>query len=95
MRKFFELSLYPTYAYIAAIALAHGGNDKAPFLVMAAALFSMGVCVVYLISSIDRGHRRRSLRKAMIAGFPFILTGALFILARLHVIDIYPILGFR
>ena len=88
MRKLFDLSLAPLYAFIIAVVLAHGGNDKAPFLVLGAALLSMVFCFAYLI-------QRRSMRKVLITGFPFILTGALFILARLHIIDIYPILGFR
>ena len=88
MRKFFDLSFAPIYAFIIAVLLAHGGNDKAPFLVLGAALFSMVLCFIYLIG-------RRSMRKVSIAGLPFILTGALFILARLHIMDIYPILGFR
>ena len=84
--------LQPVYIPIIALFLAIlinkvGGNDKAPYLVMAAGLISLVIGIAYLVTL-------RPL-KAMIAIVPFTGLIALFTLSKLGLVDLMPILGFR
>lgn len=95
MKTYFGFSLLPLCAYLLFIVDAHGGNDKAPILVLAAALFSLLVCAGYLLAAVGSGNRKENLKKAAFSALPFAVTIMLFGLARMEVIDTLPILGFR
>ena len=94
MKKIFRLRFAPLLVFFIAVLVAHGGNDKAPFLVLAAALFSLVLGLFYIVKSFV-GARSSNLKKAMIAGLPFSFTAAIFLLAKLSLLDPMPILGFR
>ncbi|MDI1226638.1 MAG: hypothetical protein PSY14_03015 [bacterium] len=84
----------PLFLFGAAVAVAHGGNDKAPFLVIAAALFSLAAGLWYVVKSFAAA-RRKNMQKALIAVLPFVITAAIMLAARMHLLDPLPLLGFR
>lgn len=84
----------PLFLSGVAVALAHGGNDKAPYFVLLAALFSLGVGVFYTMRSLSAS-RRLNMRRAFIAVIPFMVIGALLVGAKTGLVDPRPILGFR
>jgi spore maturation protein SpmB len=84
----------PVFVSGIAVAMAHGGNDKAPYLVLMAALFSLGVALFYVARSFSAA-RRANMRRALIAVIPFVVIGALLLGAKTGIVDPRPILGFR
>lgn len=53
----------PVFLSGIAVALAHGGNDKAPYFVLVAALFSLGLALFYVARSFSSS-RRLNMRRA-------------------------------
>ncbi|HYD17713.1 MAG TPA: hypothetical protein VEF76_04455 [Patescibacteria group bacterium] len=94
MNRFTQLRFAPMIVFILAVIVAHGGNDKAPILVLGAALFSLALMLLYLVKSF-LGARGSNLRKAFWAGAPFVFTAAIFLLAKFGLVDPRPILGFK
>lgn len=84
----------PVFLSVIAIAMAHGGNDKAPFLVLFAALFSLALALFYAVRSFSAA-RRMNMRRAFTAVIPFVVIGALLLGAKTGLVDPRPILGFR
>jgi hypothetical protein len=95
MRKYLNLSLLPLCIYFIFVADAHGGNDKAPFLVLFAALLSFIAGFTYILTAFLGDRKKDNLRNAFVSLLPFITTAILFILSRMGLVDILPILGFR
>ncbi len=94
MKKFFQFHIVPLIVFIIAVLVAHGGNDKAPFLVIGASLFSLVVWMGYIAKSFAGG-RSRNLKKSMVAGLPFASTAAIILAAKMGLVDPLPLLGFR
>ncbi len=94
MKNLFRFHVVPLFVFIFAVAVAHFGNDKAPFLVIGAALFSLVVWLGYITKSFAGG-RSRNLKKAMVAGLPFASTAAIILAAKMGLVDPLPLLGFR
>lgn len=84
----------PVFLSGVAVSLAHGGNDKAPYFVLVAALFSLGLALFYVARSFSVS-RRLNMRRAFIAIIPFVVIGALLLGAKTGLVDPRPILGFR
>lgn len=84
----------PVFLSGIAVAMAHGGNDKAPYFVLVAALFSLGLALFYALRSFSAS-RRINMRRAFIAVIPFVVIGALLLGAKTGLVDPRPILGFR
>lgn len=84
----------PVFVSGIAVAFAHGGNDKAPYFVLLAALFSLALALFYLARSFS-GSRRINMRRAFVAVIPFVVIGALLLGAKTGLVDPRPILGFR
>jgi hypothetical protein len=96
MKKYFNYSfLLPLCFFLLSVAVAHGGNDKAPFLVLMAAFYSFVTSGVYFLSALFKKPRKENLKKSLISGAPFLAVVVLFALARADIIDTLPILGFR
>lgn len=95
MKSYFNAGLIPCVLYLIAIVDAHGGNDKAPFLVIIVALLSFIMGLLYFIMVLSKKQKRENLQKAAISILPFIVTLSLFALARAGLVDTLPILGFR
>lgn len=88
MGRFLKLHYLPLVALFGAILYSHaGGNDKAPFLVFAAAGGSVVLGALYFIT----------LRpiKGLIAIVPGLGCAALFAMGYFGLIDLMPIFGFR
>ncbi|MCC7035918.1 MAG: hypothetical protein IT560_01290 [Alphaproteobacteria bacterium] len=84
----------PVFLSGIAVAMAHGRNDKAPYFVLVAALFSLGLALFYALRSFSAS-RRINMRRAFIAVIPFVVIGALLLGAKTGLVDPRPILGFR
>lgn len=84
----------PVFVSGIAVSFAHGGNDKAPYLVLLAALFSLALALFYIARSFSSS-RRLNMRQAFIAVIPFVVIGALLLGAKTGLVDPRPILGFR
>lgn len=84
----------PVFVSGIAVSFAHGGNDKAPYLVLLAALFSLALALFYLARSFS-GSRRINMRRAFVAVIPFVVIGAVLLGAKTGLVDPRPILGFR
>lgn len=84
----------PVFLSGIAVSFAHDGNDKAPYLVLAAALFSLGLALFYMARSFSAS-RRLNTRRAFIAVIPFVVIGALLLGAKMGIVDPRPVLGFR
>jgi hypothetical protein len=88
MKRFFKLHYVPLLLLAAAIAASRlGGNDKAPMLALAAGAVSFAMGLLYLVTLQPV--------KAFICLAPGLGLAALFILSKLGLVDLMPILGFR
>ena len=93
--RYFDLSLVPLLAYLISIIAAHGGNDKAPLLVIAVSFLSLIAGFAYFLVALLGTHRKVNLTRASISLVPFSATAILVVLARAGFVDTLPILGFR
>jgi len=85
-----KLEWIPIILFIITILISHfSGNDKAPFLVLFAGLFSIAVATVFVITGIKKNKKRY-----FIAAIPALLLLCIYYLSRYQLINPQNIIGF-